>query len=203
MKTIKILFVMCMSLSLWACATAESKKRQVLDTGTEGAKRPEWVSSTRNAWDERDKTNFKSQASVKGNERLDACFDISRLNAKEAILTEASESIRGRLDEARQAISEDAETILQKSRSTEFSGKVSGIRFIETYYERYLVNNQERIDCFTLAQLSQADFIKIKQGLLSDIFRVDPKLKEAVTQKQIDFFNVREPASREPVSKEQ
>ena len=149
---------------------------------------PAWVKSTKTSWAEADKVFINAGHSIRGDERVDACFDLARFDAKELILSEIANDVKGSLDNATQSISENAEVILGKVRSGEFSGKLTGLRFLEQYYERYAIGETERVDCHTLASISKADYDHVKQSVLYKLVEADPRLKEAITNKQVNFF---------------
>ncbi|MGK5087857.1 hypothetical protein WDW86_09885 [Bdellovibrionota bacterium FG-2] len=138
---------------------------------------------------EKDGTIFiKASHTVRGDERVDACFDLVKLDGKEALVSEIQNQMKGQLDHHIGSINESAETVLGKSRSSEFTGKISGMKFTEQYFERYRIGPTERIDCHSLAEVKQADYDAIKRSILEKVESADPRIKEAIAQKQINFF---------------
>ena len=125
---------------------------------------------------------------VRGDERVNGCYDLVKLDVKEAMLSEIANNVKGSIDNAQQSISENAEVILGKVRSGEFDGQISGLRFTDEYYERYAIGGVERIDCHIIAEMKQADYERVKRSVIDKVVAVDPRLKEAVTKKQINFF---------------
>lgn len=145
---------------------------------------------------EKDKKYFiRSSHTVRGDERVNGCYDLARLDAKELLLSELANEVRGRIDNAQQSISENAEAILGKVRSGEFEGRITGLRFTEQYFERYLVGGMERIDCHVLGAINENDYNQVKRNVVHKIADVDPRLKQAITRGQIDFFTKKDRAS--------
>ncbi len=172
-------------------ACASTPKKVVIDSSPV---RPTWMDTNKIAWDDGARVFLKSNHTVKGNERLNGCYDLARLDAKENLLSEIANDVRGRIDNAQQSISENAEVILGKVRSGQFEGQISGLRFSEQYFERYRIQDTERIDCYLLAEITLSDFNRTKQAVVNKVAEADPRLKEAIARQQIDFF-ARQPAS--------
>ena len=188
MKLIIISFVV--GLALTGCSTTPTQQGRIfLDSSSHKDNPPDWVTATKNIWEKGGKVYVKATHSVMGTDRVNGCYDLARLDGTEAVVTEIKNDIRGSIDNAQQSISEQAEEVLGKVRSSEFSGSVSGMRFSESYFERYRINDTERIDCHTLAEISQSDYNKLKQQVLNKVQAVDPKLRAVITKKQIDFFS--------------
>ena len=179
-------------VSLVGCTSLVPGGRVFLDSTTHEDSAPSWVSSPKIGWDEHVSHFLHSRHTVRGNERVNGCYDLARFDAKETLLTEISEDIRGRLDQADQSISEAAEVILAKTRSGQFKGRISGLRFREEYFERYLINDTERIDCHVLSEISTADYNHVKRSVLNKVAEVDPRVRESITRRQIDFFSTEE-----------
>ncbi len=169
---------------LTGCAT--SQQRQVLESQSAG--RPEWVVSTKVSWVTGDQVNFRSQYTIRGDERPNGCFQLARIEVKEALLREVAEDLRGQIDSAQEGLSESAELALTQVRSSEFGGKVTGMRFTEQYIERYATSGVERIDCFVLAEIRKSDYDAIKRQVLYKIAAADPDIKRIMKNRAIKFF---------------
>ncbi len=193
---IKICLVLLMPILLIACSSGLVKK-VVLDSST--SSKPDWVDSNNLAWKDDNKFFFKGTYIIRGDERANACVDLAKLNVKEALITEIQEELKGAVDSAQDSIRADAEIILTNSRSARYQGAISGLRFTSSYWEKYALRNyEERISCFILGQISEAEYLKTKRNIVNRITRANPKLKEAVAKKQINFFKEkRETASNE------
>lgn len=172
-----------------ACASLSHPQRVFVDSSSHRDSPPEWVQSSRMNWERDGKLFFKNQHSVRGDERINGCFDLAMLDSKEALLSTMSDEIRGSLDDAQQSISENAERVLGKTRSSEFKGKLSGLRFVEQYFERYRIADTERVDCHVLAEIEKGDYQRAKASVISGVVEADPRLKDAVARKQIKFFS--------------
>ncbi len=170
---------------LQACSSTSPAKKVILD---ESASKPSWVTDSKISWEEDSKVRIKSNQQVRGNERLSACYDIARLNAKSSLISEIQENIKGILDSHEATLSENAEVVLSKSRSAEFEGKISGLRFTEEYFVRYLLMSEERIDCLVLSEIAKDDYNKLKRAILYKVEEADPRIKEQIKEKHIDFF---------------
>ena len=185
----KICLIACLApllLALPSCSSVRLKK-VVLDSST--PEKPDWVDSAQISWKEDKMIFFKGSYAVRGNERPNGCIDLAKLNVKEAFITEIQEELKGAVDSAQDSIREDAEIILTNSRSANYQGSISGLRFTSSYWEKYVLSNQdERVSCFILGQVSEAEFLKTKKNILNKITRANPKLKEAIANKQISFF---------------
>ncbi len=178
------------TLFLTGCATDQ---RLLIDNGS--VKKPDWVESTKISWTEGDQVYFKSQYTIRNDERLNACFQLAKLDSKETLLREIAEDLRGQIDSAQQGISENTELILSQVRSSEYSGKIIGMKFLEQYHERYVSSGVERSDCYVMAGIRKADYDQIKRQVLYKIVEADPDLKRVIKDRAIQFFDNDRPAN--------
>lgn len=187
---IAISAVLSLAVFETACSTLSvMDKRVFLDSTLHEDSPPSWVKSTQTREEKSGTIRIRSTHTVRGNERVNGCFDLARLDAREVILTEIAADLRGRLDEAQQSLSESAELVLTKSRSQTFEGKLNGMKFNEEYFERYRIGDQERIDCFVQAEMSTADYQTLKRAIVDKVTAADPRLKATVLARQIQFFS--------------
>ena len=188
----KFIIFVPLALGLAACSSNQKVhddyKRVFLDSTTHEDRPPAWVTNGKLAWEEGGKTHFLSNHTIRGDERVTACFDLANMDARESLLREISDDIKGSVDQAETSISENAEVIAGKVRTAEFQGKISGLRHAEEYMERYRIGDTERIDCHVLSEVSQADYLKTKRSVIDKLVETDPRLKEAITKKQVNFF---------------
>ena len=184
-------------LFLSHCASGPATRRVWLDSSTHKDSPPSWVEENRLTWEKGDKVFFRSVHTVRGDERVNGCYDLAKLDARETLLTEMATDIRGSLDNAQQSLNENAEIVLGKVRSGEFKGRISGMKHTEQYFERYRIGTDERVDCHVLSEITQKDYDDLKKRVVSNIQQADPRLKEAITQKQIEFFENRVPAGQD------
>lgn len=165
-----------------------------MDSSTHKDSPPDWVEEMRLTWEKGDKVMFRSVHTVRGDERVNGCFDLAKLDARETLLTEMATDIKGSLDNAQQSLNENAEMVLGKVRSGEFKGRIQGMRHLEQYFERYRIGTDERIDCHVLSEITKTDYAELKRKVVNRIEEVDPRLKDAITKKQVEFFESRTPA---------
>lgn len=175
---------MLLSLLLTGCVTGP---RAIVDSG--GANKPGWVSSSKISWVEGDQVYFRNQYTIRGDERLNGCYQLVKLDSKEALLREIAEDLKGQIDNAQQGISESAELVLSQVRSSEYSGKIIGMKFLEQYHERYVSGGVERIDCFVLAGIKKTDYDQVKRQVLYKVAEADPDVKRAIKERAVKFFS--------------
>ncbi len=181
-----IISTLTLLMALTSCSSGPRGKI-VLDTSS--SDKPDWVDSDKLSWKEEKHIFFKGTYAVRGDERANGCTDLAKLNVKEAVITEIQEELKGALDSAQDSIRADAEIILTNSRSARYQGAISGLRFTSAYWEKYaLINRDQRISCFVLGRISEEEFVRTKKNVLGKITRANPKLKEAIAKKQINFF---------------
>jgi hypothetical protein len=169
----------------FACSSVKTAEKTVL---SESGPRPSWVESSKSGWTEDRAHKLRAMQEIRGNERLSACFDLARLNARSGLVSEIQASIKGVLDTHEATLSENAEIILSKSRTEEFGGKISGLRFVEDYSMRYRIGEDERVSCHVLAEIAKDDYTRLKRLILTKVEEADPRLKEQIINKGIDFF---------------
>lgn len=171
------------------CASmVDTQQRKFLDSTHHSDTPPTWVDADKIRWEEGEQIFFKSSHSVRGNERVNGCYDLARLDTKEKVLSEIENDIKGRIDNVSQGLSEAAEVALGKVRSERYSGNAAGIRFTDQYFERYFVAQTERVDCHVLGHISKADYQMLARNVATRVIQVDPRLKEAITQAQINVI---------------
>ena len=186
----KNVFFMASMLALIGCASTGSKVGRIfIDSPTHKDDSPEWVQKQKVSWDSGNEVYFRTAHTIRGNERVNACYDLARLDAKETLLTELASDIRGRIDNAQTSISESAEVILGKVRSEEFQGRIIGLKTDETWFERYKIGDDERVDCFVLSKIRRSDYDRVKKEVVDKIVEADPRIKEAIAKRQIEFFD--------------
>jgi hypothetical protein len=188
-----LLVPMACAASAWlfsSCASTSARMGRVfLDSSTHSDDPPDWARDTKLVWERDGKIILRGSHTVRGDERVNGCYDLVKLDVKETILTEIATTLKGSLDNAQQSMSENAEVVLGKVRSGEYDGQLVGLRFTEEYFERYAVSGVERVDCHILGEIKQADYDRVKRAVVDKVVAVDPRLKEAITQKQVDFFD--------------
>lgn len=174
--------------------------RTFVDSTTHSDDPPKWARSLKKTWEDDGKVMIRATHTIRGDERVNGCYDLAKLDGKEAILSEIATDIRGSLDNAQTSLSENAETVLGKVRTGEYAGRLVGLRFTEEYFERYRIVETERIDCHVLGEMKLSDYNMVKKAVVDRVAAVDARVKEAITTKQVDFF--RKPASNESESED-
>ena len=175
---------------LTACSTMGPKK-VVVDSSSD---RPSWVSDNKMTWDNDSRIYFKAKVTVRGDQRLNGCYNLASNDNREAMLRSIVDELKGATDEAQTDLNENAESLLGKVRSGKWAGKIYGFKDHEQYFERFQIRDEgsgektERQDCYTLSYISKSDYNRTLQELVNKIAAVDPRLREAITQKQIGFF---------------
>lgn len=172
------------ALLLLGCSTG--RKSEV--TSVSGDK-PGWVGDSRITWESGDQVFFRQEYSVRGDERLNGCYQLAKLEAKETLLREIAEDIKGQIDNAQQSLSESAELVLSQVRSSEYGGKVTGMKFLEQYHQRTVAGGVERLDCYILAALKKSDYDHVKRQVLFKVSEADPEIKQAIQNRAVQFFS--------------
>lgn len=163
-------------------------QRVWMDSSTHEDAAPDWTRGLSPIWEKGDKVWVHTQQTVRGDERVNGCMDLARLDAREILLTEIASDVRGSIDSAQQTLSENAELVLGKVRTGEFRGRITGLRHTEEYFERYRIANAERIDCHVLSEITAEEFAKLKRNVGEEIRKIDARVRDAVSRKQAEFF---------------
>lgn len=185
---IKLSLILAGFVTSCSSATLSGLERRVIDSS---GPRPEWALGSKAVLEEGEILSFRSQSTVRGDERIGSCFDLSRLQVQERILTEIQSTLRGVLNQAQTSPSEAVELLLTKSLSSEFSGRIRGVRTTDEYFERYRIGDSERIECYTLNQIRKSEFDQIRQALVSQMVAADPAVKAALSEGQSTFFKTK------------
>jgi hypothetical protein len=199
MKT-KIVVIFMSVLFLANCSSTSSLSgptRKVIDSSARGEEAPKWVNTSKLSWEEGNAFYFKGFTSFRGNERVSSCFEVSKLEAKKNLLSEIKESIKSILDISTQSASEDQEQLYSQAVSSTLEGEIRGLRFMEQYFERYLIEDRERVDCFVMGAIEGKDYQDLKRRVLHKLEAADPRIKEALMKKQTDFFSTTQAQTKE------
>jgi hypothetical protein len=190
---------------LGACSSS-GPKRVTIESSLD---KPSWIESNKLSWEKDGFVFYRSQQTVRGDQRVNGCYDLAALDAREHLLKGMADEMKGAIDNAQTDISENAELILGKVRSGKWEGRILGMQDEERYFERYQIRDEqahekiERIDCHVLSKISKADYNQTKQSVVNKMVAVDPRIKEAITKKQVDFFTESKPeGQRNPASEE-
>ena len=156
---------------------------------------PDWINESSVQKIVGDEVYIVSKETIRGDQRLSGCYELASFEAKNKLIRELGEEIRGAIDQAMPDISESTDSILTKVSSGKWEGKVVGLSTQEEYFERYRLfefndsdTYKERIDCQVRMKISKSNLNRMKVGLVEEFKRADPRINEAIVSKQVDFF---------------
>ena len=190
-KKSKIAIGLTSLLLLAGCSHGPGYKREsktILDRSYE--EMPAWLSQQDLSWKDGDKVFYKNAYTVRGDQRVNACYDLARLGLFETILAEVRSELKAANDLASEGANENEDALLTKSLSETLAGTLRGIKIKSRAFERYEINQIERIDCHVLSEISERDYQKIKNEVVKAKTSVSDSVTEAVREKQKDFFKV-------------
>ena len=141
LNSIFSLFIFSLVFTFITACSSTGPKKVVLDQSSK--KKPSWAESSKLSWKKKNHIFFKSAHTIRADERANGCIDLAKLDTKENLISEVKDEIKGSIDNAQQSISVDAEVVLGKVRSSGFEGAISGLRFTESYWEKYELSNGE------------------------------------------------------------
>ncbi len=176
-------------LALSGCATVSQKSlsKVILDKSYMND-RPDWSINEKDSWAENETIYIKTSYTVRGDQRVNACYDLARLSVHEGLLAEIKSDVRAENNLASEGLSENEEQLMTKSLSESLKGAISGVNIQSRLFERYLINSTERIDCMILATMKKTDYEKLKRNSAQIVLSVAPGVAEAVREKQKNFF---------------
>jgi len=186
-------FGLCAILS--GCSTPAGSKKIIVDASPI---KPDWVDNPAKKWKTDDGYFFKAKQTIRGDQRVNGGFIIAGNDTREMLMRGIYDEMKGAIDEAQTSLNENAEFLMGKVRSGQWEGALYGFSEIEQYFERYEYCNQltkecdAKIDCWILSNISLADYNKTKNAIVNQVVAIDPRIKEAVTNKQIKFFAPKE-----------
>jgi hypothetical protein len=149
---------------------------------------PDWVKSTKVSWEDKERIYFKSNFTVTGGQRVNGCLDLAKIELNEVLLSSVKNSMKAEINLANQGIDEGLDPMITKSIQSSLEGEIRGLRPEETVFQRYKIEDTERIDCFVLASLSKSDYARLKQGSFQRLVSVSDEVKAAVQKRQEEFF---------------
>lgn len=164
-------------------------RKVVVDSSNMAQPKPEWVAQNKIGWEEAGKLKLKGTYTILGNQRLNACYELAKVEAKKAMITSIQEEIKGYLDSGSTGMSESDQIVFAESVTAKYNGKIQGLKSSENYFERFVINHNERVDCFVLMEMDKSDYFKLRTSILTKATELVPELQQAITKKQIEFFN--------------
>jgi hypothetical protein len=147
-----------------------------------------WVKESKTSWEKDELVYFKALYTVKGSQRLNGCFDLAKLEMSEMVLENIRHDIKGEIALANEGIAEEADPLITKSISKSFIGNIKGLIMVEQAYERYMLADNERLDCFVLSTISKQEYRQLKNHSLEQLISVSEDVARVVRKKQKDFF---------------
>lgn len=188
---VKYLICCLVLIGISGCSTNSKiaeKRRQVIDNTYHGENLPEWTRDGKSSWDDGKNVVFKAEHTIRGDQRVNACFDLAKMDLKENVVTEISANIKGEINLASEGISEASETALTKSFTQQIEVNISGLKHKEQLFERYLNGDTERVDCFVMATMTHHDYEMLKTNVLQKAARSNSELAEILRKRQSEFF---------------
>ena len=186
-------------ISLAGCTSTPSARIQgedyrkvIVDSSNMDQPKPEWVIQNKIGWEDGAKLKMKGTYTILGNQRLNACYELAKVEAKKAMITSIQEEIKGYLDSGSTGMSESDQIIFAESVTAKYNGRIQGLKASENYFERFVINHNERVDCFVLMEMDKADYFKLRSSILNKATELVPELQQAITNKQIEFFKATE-----------
>lgn len=185
------LVTLTLGLSFTGCATGPESvsgtAKRVLDRSYD--EKPDWLTNQDVSWKDSGLVFYKSTYTVRGDQRINACYDLARLGLFETVLTEVRSELKASNDLASEGTSENEDSLLVKSLSETLQGTLKGVRVKSKAFERYEINEVERVDCHILTEISEKDYLKIKNEIKTAQTSVTEDVAQAVRGKQKRFFS--------------
>jgi hypothetical protein len=193
MKTKNLLLVISLIPAIpifIGCATTGAGRsgdpsKKLIQTSYREGEEPTWVRDSRISWEEGENRVFKSSYVVPGNRRVNGCFDLARAETKEHLLTEIASDVRGEFVRASQGLDEAIDENTTKTWVEKFSGETRGLRFVGQVYERFLVNENEKVECFVIAQIAKADYQALRSRVYNNAVRTNERVRKALEDRQV------------------
>ena len=152
--------------------------------------RPDWMDNQKESWEENDSIYFKTTYTIRGDQRMNVCYDLARLSVHETVLAEIKSDIRAENNLASEGLSENEDQMITKSLTESLKGTISGLNIQSKMFERYVINSTERIDCSILTSIKKSDYAKVKRNSAQVVLSVRAKVADAVREKQQRFFEL-------------
>ena len=186
----RIILLITIASTVFGCGSAQKQNARIVIDSTRGDDDlPAWTRDGRKSWKDDERIYIKGNYTIRGDQRLNSCFELARLEAKETMLAEIKTNVKSELNTASEGLSESNDLFLNKSSTEESSGIISGFKMNEQYFERYLVNQTERIDCFVLGSISLQDYEKVKNKSQELNSAVAKEVSDVIRKKQMEFFS--------------
>jgi len=191
MKIIKKILRLLIGLILFqGCqhtAPTLNLEKRILDQSYED--KPDWIKKTDVTWTEGSFIYYKNTFTVRGDQRVNACYELARLGLYESLISEIGSEIKAENNLASEGTLESESDLINKSVSENLSGYLKGVKVKSKAFERYVVKDNERVDCHLLTEISKSDYEKMKNRIGQEILSVSAEVTQALREKQKRFFS--------------
>lgn len=179
-----------LNLIIVGCSTSNIKlnSKVVLERSTGDESLPEWTMKSRNSWSDENNYYFKTSYIIKGSQRVNACYDFAKSEAKENITNEFKSSFSSETNGYTEGLEETDTQKLNKMFISSIKTTLYGLKLSESAFERYKILDDEKIQCHTLHVVTKDNFIKNLKLALSNQKEIDPELNEKILGRARSFF---------------
>ncbi len=182
--------IACSWMLLGGCGTASKHsklEKVVLETSTGEKERPEWARSTGVYEAVESDLFFKGTYIGQGSDRISTCYRMAEADIQVRISQEVNQKVKSELFRLAEGMSDRVEPAVLASLLVESKSKIQGLRVVERYFERAIVNGSERVECIVRAKIDERDFQKVKQGLTEILAQKKPEIQALLTERQTRF----------------
>lgn len=165
----------------------EDIKKTIIESSIQGEK-PEWALKSVMSWKEEMNHFYKSQYTIQENQRVNACYDLAKMELRENIMTELSSEIKGEIVLALKGSKINYNELMTKTMIQSFEGRLQGLKIQEQFHERYLIREREQVDCFVKASIDKESYRKLKNELLNQMAEESGELKKAIENRQVGII---------------
>lgn len=183
------LVIICLSIWTFSCQHSPpnlTSEKVILDQSYD--KKPEWIQKQEVTWTEGKNIYYKNSYTIRGDQRINACYELARLSLYENIVSEIGSKFKAENNLASEGTLESENDLITKSVTENVSGYLKGIRIKSRGFERYSLKENERVDCHILTEISQSDYEKMKNRINQEIISVSADVAQQVRDKQKRFF---------------
>ena len=187
MKKLVLTSLLCLA----ACSTNNLKSysgKVTLENSVRSSEVPAWVADYKTNWEEGDKYYFKTSYTILGSQRINGCYDLAKLELKANVLSEVSEKIKSEINQASEGISDNLDPLIAKAITSETGGEIKGLKVIGQVHERYLINGNEKQECFILGSMDKLDYLNLKGAAFNRALSVSKQVTENIRNRQSQFF---------------
>ena len=183
------------SLTFAGCVSRGTKmmpndqEKKVIETSYRRDQEPAWMRDARMSWDDADQHMIRATYTISARQRISGCIDLAKAEVKEALISEIANEIKGEIVRASQGLDEAEDEGLSKTMIEKFQGDTRGLRFVETAFERSIVNDTEHVECFVLGRIKNSDYAQIKNRILANTVRTEPRIRKILEDRQVRMLS--------------